>query len=353
MVTKAKAWGVTSADSPVAPMDIDRRELRPEDVAINISHCGICHTDLHFAHDDWGMSQYPMVPGHEIVGTVSAVGSAVTRYKPGDRVGVGCLVDSCRKCEFCQSGHEQFCAEMPTFTYSAPDRQSGEITQGGYSDHIVVREEFVCRIPDEIDFAHAAPLLCAGITTYAPLKRWGVKSGDKVAVAGLGGLGHMTVKLAKAMGADVTVLTTSPEKAAAARSNGASEVIMSTDGEAMQAANGRFSLVVDTIPVSHDIQPYIDLLRPNGTLIVLGALSPLPGINGFNLIFGNRAVAGSIIGGLPETQEMLHFCAKHGIVPDIELIRAEQINEAWDALSKGDVAHRYVIDVGSVGTAAA
>lgn len=351
MATKAKAWGVTGADSPVAPMDIERRDLRPEDVAIAISHCGICHTDLHFAHDDWGMSQYPMVPGHEIVGTVSSVGSGVTRYKPGDRVGVGCLVDSCRECEYCEAGHEQFCVEVPTFTYSAPDRQSGEITQGGYSDHIVVREEFVCSIPDEIDFAHAAPLLCAGITTYSPLKRWGVKRADKVAVAGLGGLGHMTVKLAKAMGAEVTVLTTSPEKADAARKNGATHVIISTDGQAMQEAMGRFNLVVDTIPVSHDIQPYIDLLRPNGTMIVLGALAPLPGINGFNLIFGNRAVAGSIIGGLPETQEMLDFCAKNGIVPDIELISAKQINQAWEMLGNGDVAHRYVIDMRSGGGA--
>ncbi|MGI8705027.1 MAG: NAD(P)-dependent alcohol dehydrogenase [Sphingomicrobium sp.] len=339
---------MTSAASPVGPMEIERRDLRPEDVAIEISHCGICHTDLHFAHDDWGMSQYPMVPGHEIVGTVTAVGSGVTRYKAGDRVGVGCLVDSCGRCEFCESGHEQFCLEMPTFTYSAPDRQSGEITQGGYSDRIVVREEFVCSIPDGMDMAHAAPLLCAGITTYSPLKRWGVKKGDKVAVAGLGGLGHMTVKLARAMGAEVTVLTTSPEKAEAARKNGASEVIVSTDPEAMQKAVGRFNLVVDTIPVTHDIQPYINLLRPNGTMVVLGALAPLPGIDGFNLIFGNRAVAGSIIGGLPETQEMLDFCAKNGIVPEIEVIPAQQINNAWETLAKGDVAHRYVIDIESL-----
>lgn len=346
--TKAQAYGVSSPTSPVQPMTIERRALRPEDVAIKVSHCGICHTDLHFAHDDWGMSQYPMVPGHEIVGTVTAVGSAVTKYKPGDRVGVGCLVDSCRECEFCKSGHEQFCVEMPTFTYSAPDRQSGEITYGGYSDSIVVREEFVCRIPDSIDMAHAAPLLCAGITTYSPLKRWGVKPGDKVAVAGLGGLGHMTVKIAKSMGAEVTVLTTSPEKAEAARKNGASDVIVSSDSEAMQAAAARFSLVIDTIPVSHQIQPYVELLRPNGTLVVLGALEPLPGVSGFTLIFGNRAVTGSAIGGLPETQEMLDFCAAHQILPDIEIIAADRINDAWQTLGSGDVAHRFVIDAATL-----
>ena len=345
MPTRTKAWGVASAQSPVAPLEIERRELRPEDVSIEITHCGICHTDLHFAHNDWGMSQYPMVPGHEIVGTVTGVGSGVTRYKPGDRVGVGCLVDSCRTCEFCQSGHEQFCVEMPTFTYSAPDRQSGEITQGGYSQAIVVREEFVCRIPDELDFAHAAPLLCAGITTYSPLKRWGVKKGDKVAVAGLGGLGHMAVKLAKAMGAEVAVLTTSPEKANAARENGAEEVIVSTDADAMQAAAGRFNLVIDTIPVSHELQSYVDLLRPNGTMVILGALEPLPGVNGLGLIFGNRAVAGSAIGGLPETQEMLDFCAAHGIVPDIEVISPEEVNRAWSTLEKGDTSHRFVLDM--------
>lgn len=341
----AKAWGVTSAESPVTPLEIERRELRPEDVRIDISHCGICHSDLHFAHNDWGISQYPMVPGHEIVGTVSAVGSDVSRYSVGDRVGVGCLVDSCQSCEFCRSGHEQFCVEMPTFTYSAPDRQSGEITQGGYSDAIVVREEFVCRIPDELDFAHAAPLLCAGITTYSPLKRWGVKEGDKVAVVGLGGLGHMAVKLAKAMGAVVTVLTTSPDKADAARANGASDVIVSTNAESMKAASGHFSLVIDTVPVTHEVQPFLNLLRPNGTLIIVGALAPLPGLDGLGLVFGNRAMAGSAIGGLPETQEMLDFCAAKGIVPDIEVIAPGEVNEAWATLERGDTPHRFVIDL--------
>lgn len=352
MGTQAKAWGTNGPTDRLEPMTIDRRDLRPEDVAIKISHCGICHSDLHFAHDDWGMAQYPMVPGHEIVGTVTAVGPIVTRYKVGDRVGVGCLVDSCRTCQYCKSGHEQFCVEMATFTYSAPDRQTGEITKGGYSEHIVVREEFVCKVPDEIDFAHAAPLLCAGITTYSPLKRWGVKKGDKVAVAGLGGLGHMAVKIAKALGADVTVLTTSPEKESAARENGANEVIISTDADAMEVAAGRFQVLVDTIPVKHEIDPFVGLLAPNGTLVLLGAVEPLPGLNGSNLIFGNRVVAGSLIGGLRETQEMLDFCAEHGIVPDVEVISAQQINDAWDTLANGDTPHRFVIDIATLGTAA-
>lgn len=348
MTTKARALGTRGPKSPLEPMTIERRDLRPEDVAIRISHCGICHSDLHFAHDDWGMAQYPMVPGHEIVGTVTAVGSGVSRYKPGDRVGVGCLVDSCQTCHYCKSGHEQFCVEVPTFTYSAPDRQSGEITMGGYSESIVVREEFVVKVPDSIDFAHAAPLLCAGITTYSPLKRWGVKPGDKVAVAGLGGLGHMAVKLAKAMGAEVTVLTTSPGKTDAARTSGASDVIISTDPSAMEAAAGRFDILVDTVPVGHEIDPYVGLLAPNGTLILLGAVEPLPGFNGFNLIFGNRVVAGSLIGGLPETQEMLDFCAAHGIVPDIELIPAQGVNAAWETLERGDTPRRFVIDIQSL-----
>jgi len=346
MPTPATGWGVENAQDMPHQISFERRDLRSDDVAIKISHCGICHSDLHFAHDDWGMSSYPMIPGHEIVGTVTGVGSRVSRYKIGDRVGVGCLVDSCQKCEFCTGGQEQFCVEMPTFTYGVPDRY-GELTQGGYSDHVVVREQFVCSIPDQLDFKHAAPLLCAGITTYSPLKRWGVKAGDKVAVAGLGGLGNMAVKIAAAMGAEVTVVTTSPEKADSARAAGARNVLISTDEAAMAAAAGRFHFVLDTIPVSHDVQAYANLLRPNGTMVIVGALEPLPGFSGFQLIFGNRAIAGSAIGGLAETQEMLDFCAAHGIVPDIQLIKADKIPEAWRTLEKGDIAHRFVIDVES------
>ena len=350
--TTAKAYGVTSPTSPVGPLTIERRALRPEDVAIQISHCGICHTDLHFAHNDWGMSEYPMVPGHEIVGRVTGVGSGVTKYKAGDLVAVGCLVDSDLTCEECRAGFEQFCAQMPTFTYSGRDRQDGSLTQGGYSDHIIVREEFVCRVPDGLDPARAAPLLCAGVTTYSPLKRFNVGLGQKVAVVGLGGLGHLGVKLAHAMGAEVTMVTTSPEKGEDARKLGAEDVLISTDADAMAAAAGRFHFILDTIPVAHEVQPYVNLLRPHGAIVLVGALEPLPGINGFSLIFGNRIVAGSAIGGLRETQEMLDFCAEHDVMPEIEVIRASEINQAWDRLVKGDVRYRFVIDMATIeGTA--
>jgi uncharacterized zinc-type alcohol dehydrogenase-like protein len=352
MATTAKAWGVTSADSPVVPLTIERRDLRPEDVAIKISHCGICHSDLHFAHNDWGMSEYPMVPGHEIVGTVTGVGTGVSRYKVGDRVAVGCLVDSDLSCEECRAGYEQFCVEMPTFTYSGRDRQTGELTQGGYSDHVIVREEFVCRVPDSLDMARAAPLLCAGITTYSPLRRFGVGPGQRVAVVGLGGLGHMGVKLAAAMGAHVTMVTTSPGKGEDARQLGADDVLISTDEQAMTSKAGQFHFVLDTIPVTHDVQPYLNLLKPHGALVLVGALEPLPGVNGFNLIFGNRVLAGSAIGGLAETQEMLDFCAEKNVLPDVEMIRADEINEAWERLKKGDVRYRFVIDMATLGAAA-
>ena len=351
MPTKAHGWGVENATDTPHALTFERRDLRDNDVAIKISHCGICHSDLHFAHDDWGMSHYPMVPGHEIVGIVTDVGPSVTRYKQGDRVAIGCLVDSCQQCEFCEGDQEQFCIEGATFTYGVPDRY-GELTQGGYSDHIVCREEFVCKVPDGMDMAHAAPLLCAGITTYSPLRRWGVKAGDRVAVAGLGGLGHMAVKLAVAMGAEVTVLTTSPEKAEAAKAVGASDVLISTDPAAMEAAKGRFHFIIDTIPVGHEVDPYAMLLRPNGSMVIVGALEPLPSFSGFNLIFGNRAIAGSAIGGLAETQEMLDFCAEHGILPEIEVITGDQIPGAWDTLAKGDMPHRYVIDVAASTTVA-
>lgn len=344
MPTKAFGWGVENAQDTPHAIHFERRDLRDNDVAIAISHCGICHSDLHFAHDDWGMSHYPMIPGHEIVGTVTDVGPAVTKYAKGDRVAIGCLVDSCQKCEFCHGDQEQFCVEGSTFTYGVPDRY-GELTQGGYSDHIVCREEFVCKVPDGMDMAHAAPLLCAGITTYSPLKRWGVKQGDRVAVAGLGGLGHMAVKLAVAMGAEVTVLTTSPGKAEAAKAVGASDVLISTDPAAMEAAMGRFHFIIDTIPVTHEVDPYATLLRPNGSMVIVGALEPLPSFSGFNLIFGNRVIAGSAIGGIAETQEMLDFCAEHGILPEIEVITGDRIPEAWETLAKGDMPHRYVIDV--------
>lgn len=345
MPTPAKAWATQSATEPLAPFSFERRDCRPNDVAIKISHCGICHSDLHMARNDWGMSRYPMVPGHEIVGTVTAVGDAVGRYQVGDKVAVGCLVDSCRECAPCKSGTEQFCAKGSTLTYAGIDRVDGSLTQGGYSDHIVVREEFVCRIPDSLDIARAAPLLCAGITTYSPLRKFGVGEGSKVGVAGLGGLGHMGVKLARAMGAHVTMITTSPEKGDDARELGADDVLVSTDSDAMAAAAGRFDFILNTIPVAHDLNPYLGLLTPNGTMVLVGAIAPLPSIHGGALIMANRTLAGSLIGGLPETQEMLDFCGEHGILPEVETIAINEVNQAYERLEKGDVRYRFVIDM--------
>jgi uncharacterized zinc-type alcohol dehydrogenase-like protein len=349
--TTAKAFGVTSETAPVAPMTIERRALRPNDVAIKITYCGICHSDLHMAHNDWGMSVYPMVPGHEIVGTVTGVGSEVTRFKVGDRATVGCLVDSDQTCEHCKAGHEQFCPNW-VMTYAGKDLQDGSITQGGYSDHIVVRQEFVCRVPEALDISRAAPLLCAGITTYSPLRKFGVGPGKKVGIAGLGGLGHMGVKLAAAMGAEVTMITTSPEKGEDARELGAHDVLISKDQSAMEAAADRFDFILNTIPVTHDVGPYLNLLKPNGVMVIVGAIDMLEGVHGGALAMRNRVIAGSLIGGLPETQEMLDFCAEHGVHPEVEHIGPDQINEAWDRMAKGDVRYRFVIDMATIeGTA--
>ena len=340
---RVRAFGVADATAPVAQMTIERRPLRPEDVAIAISHCGICHSDLHMARDDWGMGVYPMVPGHEIVGTVTGVGSAVTRFKVGDRAAVGCLVDSDLDCPQCKAGHEQFCEGGMVLTYAGIDRQDGSVTQGGYSDKIVVREEFVCRFPDALDPERGAPLLCAGITTYSPLRRFKVGPGQSVGIAGLGGLGHMGVKFAAAMGADVTMITTSPEKGADARALGAHHVLLSSDPEAMAAAAGRFDFILNTIPVSHDVAPYLDLLKPNGVMVIVGAISELSGLHGGALVMRNRVIAGSLIGGLRETQEMLDFCAAHSILPETETIAPDRINEAWERMRSGDVRYRFVI----------
>ena len=343
--TTAYAWGVEEYDTPLKAMTIERRALRNDVVAIRITHCGICHSDLHMAHNDWGMSIYPMVPGHEIVGIVTAVGPDVTKYKVGDKVAVGCLVDSCQKCRQCASGHEQFCVEVATLTYSSLDRRDGSITFGGYSDHIVTRQEFVLKLPDSLDISRAAPLLCAGITTYSPLKKYGVGPGQKVGVAGLGGLGHMGVKIAHALGAHVTMITTSPGKGDDARALGADEVLISKDADAMNAAAGTFDFILDTIPVGHDVNPYLNLLAPNGNMVLVGAIEPLPSVHGGLLAMRNRTLAGSLIGGLPETQEMLDFCGEHGIHPEIETIRLGEVNEAYDRLVRGDVRYRFVIDI--------
>jgi len=346
---QASAYAAQSEQSGLAPHTIERRELRSDDVAVEIDYCGVCHTDIHFAQNDWGMTQYPVVPGHEIIGRVTAVGSAVTGFKPGDVVGVGCMVDACRHCDPCQEGLEQYCLEGPTLTYNGQDRHDQSITFGGYSESIVVSDRFVVSIPEGLDPAAAAPLLCAGITTYSPLRHYGVKAGDKVGVIGMGGLGHMGIKFAKALGAEVTVFTRSPEKVDEARAQGASQVIVSTDEAQMEAAAGSFDFMLDTVPVQHDLNPYLALLRHDGTHILVGLLEPVePPLNAGNLVFGRRVLAGSLIGGMPETQEVLDFCAAHGITCDVEMLDIRNINQAYERVKKGDVKYRFVIDMATL-----
>src|SRR5215210_8891568 len=349
--TPAKGWGADAADQPLRPMNFDRRDLRPDDVAIKITYAGICHSDLHTCRNDWQGTVYPVIPGHEIVGTVTAVGSEVTRHRVGDTVAVGCMVDSCMECDQCLEGWEVFCRKGCVQTYNSADYHDATITKGGYTDHIVVRDHFVLKVPDGMDASRTAPLLCAGITTYSPLRQYGVGEGTKVAVVGLGGLGHMGVKLAAAMGAHVTMITTTPVKGEDARKLGAHDVIVSTDGEAMAAAATRFDFILNTIPVSHEIDAYLQLLGRSGRMVIVGALTQMPGFVGANLIFWNRAVGGSAIGGIPETQEMLDFCAERGIYPDVEFIRMDEVNHAYERLVKNDVRYRFVIDGATIGQA--
>lgn len=347
-MTRAIGYAAETADAPLRPFQFERRDLRPDDVAIDIHYCGVCHSDLHTARNDWQNSVYPVLPGHEIVGRVTAAGSAATKHQVGDLVAVGCLVDSCRECAPCRAGHEQHCAGGPTFTYNSPDRSTGENTLGGYSNHIVVREQFVLRLPDGLDPMRAAPLLCAGITTWSPLKRHRVGSGSRVAVAGLGGLGHMGVKFAHALGAHVTMITTSPEKGEDARRLGAREVLLSTDADAMAAAAGSFDFILDTIPVGHQLEPYLALLGVSGALVVVGAVEPLPPVHGWSLIHNDRSLGGSLVGGLAETQRMLDFCSEHDVLPDCEVIGIEDVNEAYERMLRGDVKYRFVIDMASL-----
>jgi alcohol dehydrogenase (NADP+) len=343
------AYAAMSATTPLAPWTLQRRTPGAQDVDIEILYCGVCHSDLHAARSDWGGTVYPIVPGHEIVGRVTAVGAGVTRYAPGQLVGVGCLVDSCRQCSSCTDGLEQYCERGSTGTYNAPDKHSGGMTYGGYSTRIVVDESFVLRIPDTLDAAGAAPLLCAGITTYSPLRHWKVGPGMSVGVVGLGGLGHMAVKLAKAMGAKVTLFTTSPAKAEDARRLGADEVVVSTDRAQMNPQTRRLDLVLDTIAASHDLDAYLRTLKRDGTLVLIGVPDkPHPAPNVGNLVFQRRSIAGSLIGGIAETQEMLDFCGAHGIVSDIERIAMQQINEAYERMLRSDVHYRFVIDMASL-----
>ncbi|UMZ13872.1 NAD(P)-dependent alcohol dehydrogenase [Pseudomonas sp. MPFS] len=345
----AIGYAAQSATTPLAPMSFQRRSPRPDDVAIEILYCGVCHSDIHQARNEWGIAVYPLMPGHEIIGRVTAVGSSVSLHKVGDLVGVGCMVDSCRQCEACAANLEQYCLQGPTLTYASPDRIDGSNTMGGYSDSIVVSEHFVVRIPESLDPASAAPILCAGITTYSPLKHYGVKAGDKVGILGMGGLGHMGIKFAKALGAEVTLFTRSASKAEEARQQGADHVIVSTDPTQMQAAAGQFDFLLDTIPVAHDLNPYLDTLRFDGVHILVGLIEPVdPALHAGKLVMGRRVLAGSLIGGIAETQEVLDFCAEHGIRCDIEMLDIRQINQAYERMIKGDVKYRFVIDMATL-----
>ncbi|MBN8967527.1 MAG: NAD(P)-dependent alcohol dehydrogenase [Rhizobiales bacterium] len=351
---KVRGFAAHDAHSPLVPFTFERREPGPHDIQIEILYCGICHSDLHQARDDWKNSLYPMVPGHEIIGRVVRVGSEVRKLKAGDFAGVGCMVDSCRHCFACDEGLEQYCQHGATWTYNSRERDSERLTFGGYSEQIVVEERFVVKIPATLDLKGAAPLLCAGITTYSPLRHWKVGPGQKVGVIGLGGLGHMGVKFAKALGAHVVMITTSPDKGKDARRLGADEVLVSRDADAMAKHAGSFDFLLNTIPVSHDVNPYMTLLKLDGTMVLVGVLTELmPPLSGANLIFGRKRVAGSGIGGMPETQEMIDFCAKHGIVSDIEMVPIQSVNEAYERLEKNDVKYRFVIDMASLAKQAA
>lgn len=346
-MTKVAAYGVQTQTSPVAPMTIDRRDVGPNDVSIDIMFCGICHSDIHQARNEWGGgSLYPMVPGHEILGRVADVGGSVTKFKKGDLVGVGCFVDSCRTCESCKEGVEQYCEVGMVPTYNGRDKQ-GQLTFGGYSEKVTVDENYILHIPENLDPAAAAPLLCAGITLYSPLRHWNVQKGQKVGIIGLGGLGHMGVKLASAMGAHVVMITTSPDKAKDAKKLGAADVLISKDPKQMEQHANSFDLIIDTIPVPHDVNPYINLLKRDKTIVLVGPLDPVD-VHGANLIMKRRSVAGSVIGGIRETQEMLDFCGKHNITCDIELINADYINDAYTRMLKSDVKYRFVIDIKSL-----
>jgi uncharacterized zinc-type alcohol dehydrogenase-like protein len=338
-----------SADTDLQPYEFERREPRADDVVIEILYCGVCHSDIHNARNDWGGAIYPMVPGHEIIGKVQSVGPKVTRFRPGDHVGVGCMVDSCQHCQACEKGHEQYCVEGSTYTYNATDRHDHMPTYGGYSDRIVVSDKFVLKMPDGLDLAGAAPLLCAGITTWSPLRHWKVGKGSKVAVIGLGGLGHMALKLAKALGAEVTLFTRSSGKEEDARRLGADEIVLSTDTQQMQTVTARFDLIIDTVPYVHDVNPYLPTLTIDGTLVLVGYLGPLePLLNTAPMVMGRKSVAGSLIGGIAETQEMLDFCAQHEITSDIEVIKIEDINQAYERMLRSDVKYRFVIDMASL-----
>lgn len=349
-MTQAIGYAAHAADAPLAPFHFERRALRPDDVRIEILYCGVCHSDLHTVRSEWSGTVYPCVPGHEIVGRVTAVGPQVTRFREGDLAAVGCLIDSCRECGACSEGLEQYCETGLTGTYNSPDRVTGENTLGGYSDSIVVREEFVLAVRHaERDLAAAAPLLCAGITTWSPLRHWKVGPSHRVGIVGIGGLGHMGVKLAKALGAHVVAFTTSPDKRQDALELGADEVVVSRNRDEMKAQTGRLDFILNTVAASHDLDPFLALLKRDGTMVLVGVpADPHPSPNVGNLIFRRRSLAGSLIGGIAETQEMLDFCAERGITSDVEMIPIQAIEQAYERMLKSDVKYRFVIDMASL-----
>ena len=347
-MTKTVGYAAHAPSSPLELFHFERREPGPQDVEIDILFCGVCHSDLHTARGEWGNSVYPVVPGHEIVGRVTRVGQDVKKFKAGDSVGVGCMVDSCRTCHECKEGLEQYCPAT-VFTYNSPDKHIGKTTYGGYSTKIVVQQDFVLRVPAGLDLAASAPLLCAGITTYSPLRHWGVGKGMVAGVVGLGGLGHMAVKISHALGAETVLFTTSPDKAADAKRLGADHVVISKNADEMQKHAGRFDFILNTVAAPHNLDPFLSLLKRDGTLCLVGAPEhshPSPTV--FNLIFKRRALAGSLIGGIAETQEMLDFCAAHSLTADVEVIPMQKINEAYERMLKSDVKYRFVIDMASL-----
>lgn len=346
-MSNTKAYAALNNKDDLIPHGIDRRQPGPTDVDIEITYCGVCHSDIHVVHDDWDMTVYPVVPGHEIIGRVKAVGADVKGFKAGDLVGVGCMVDSCRECTPCKADLEQHCEQGMVMTYGSPDAHNeGQMTHGGYSTQIVVDQDFVLSVSEQLDTKAVAPLLCAGITTYSPLRQWNIKAGDKVGIIGLGGLGHMGVKFAAAMGAEVVMITTSPEKGGDAKRLGASEVLVSKDEAQMEAHAGSFDFLLNTIPVAHNLDPYIPLLKMGKTMSVVGA-TPVD-LHTMGLVFGRKVIAGSLIGGIKETQEMLDFCAEHNIVSDVEMIAMQDINNAYKRVMSNDVKYRFVIDMQSL-----
>ncbi|RZJ81019.1 MAG: NAD(P)-dependent alcohol dehydrogenase [Flavobacterium sp.] len=347
--TTVKAFGTTAPDADLALLNINRRAVQAKDVEIEILYCGVCHSDLHTARNDWGGSIYPAVPGHEIVGRITSIGNEVSKFKVGDLAAVGCIVDSCKTCSSCQQDLEQYCLNGFTGTYNGQDLHLGGQTFGGYSEKVIVDEHYVLSVPENLDLAAVAPLLCAGVTTWSPLKHWNVGEGSKVAVIGLGGLGHMAIKLAKGLGAAVTLFSRTPDKTEDAKALGADSVVISTDAAQMKAARGQFDLIIDTVPYVHDVNPYVATLNINGTLVLVGYLGGLePILNTVPLILGRKSVAGSVIGGIAETQEMLDFCGEKGIVSEIEMINIQDINQAYERMLKSDVRYRFVIDMASL-----